>query len=59
MSWKKSGIGLTNLTKVRGVSGTPSTLGSAVPARALKLRKKLPARQIEGIFLHQGSTIKK
>ena len=27
-----------------------STLGSAVPVRALKLRYKLPARQIEGVF---------
>ena len=40
MWWKKSGvaIGLTDPTKIRGVSGTPGTPGTAVPARALKLR---------------------
>ena len=43
MWWKKSGvgIGLTDLTKIRGVSGTPS---STVPARAFKLRENLPYR---------------
>ena len=38
------GIGLTDLTKIRGVSGTSGTPSSTVPARDFKLRENLPDR---------------